>query len=258
MQFSDALAALRTSHDRLAATVKPLTTEQVSSQSYDDDWSIAQVTSHLGSGAEIFGLMVAAGLKQSPAPGMDEFRPVWDAWNSKPAADQVRDAVSADAAFLDRVGALAPGERDDWRIDLFGGEQTLPTLLRMRLCEHAVHTWDIVVALDPAATVAGDAVALILGLLPGLAARAGKGASEPVSVHVTTSDPDGEYLLELSPGSTSLAETAGTADTPATLRLPAEALVRLVYGRLDSDHTPSSVQADGVDLDTLRRAFPGF
>jgi hypothetical protein len=34
--------------------------------------------------------------------------------------------------------------------------------------------------------------------------------------------------------------------------------VRLVYGRLDPDHTPVSAQASGVDLDALRRAFPGL
>ena len=38
--------------------------------------------------------------------------------------------------------------------------------------------------------------------------------------------------------------------------LPAEALVRLVYGRLDPDHTPS-FDGDEADLDELRRAFPG-
>jgi hypothetical protein len=34
--------------------------------------------------------------------------------------------------------------------------------------------------------------------------------------------------------------------------------VRLVYGRLDAEHTPGSVKADGVDLDVLRSVFPGF
>jgi uncharacterized protein (TIGR03083 family) len=258
MQFTDVLAALQNSQDRLAATVTPLTGDQVASQSYDDDWTIAQVASHLGSGAEIFGLIVDAGLKSSPAPGMEEFRPVWDQWNARPAPDQARDAVSANAAFHTHVAALAPGEREDWRLELFGAEQTLLSLLRMRLCEHAVHTWDIAVALDPGATVAGDAVALILGVLPGLAARAGKGASEPVSVHVATSDPEQEFLLELAPGKTTLTEVEGPVDAAATLRLPAEAFVRLVYGRLDPGHTPSSVETDAIELDTLRRAFPGF
>jgi hypothetical protein len=39
--------------------------------------------------------------------------------------------------------------------------------------------------------------------------------------------------------------------------LPAEAFVRLVYGRLDPDHTPASVVTDGGLLSLLRAAFPG-
>jgi hypothetical protein len=42
------------------------------------------------------------------------------------------------------------------------------------------------------------------------------------------------------------------------VRMPGEALVRLVYGRLDSEHTPEAVEAEGVDLDVLRSVFPGF
>jgi len=41
------------------------------------------------------------------------------------------------------------------------------------------------------------------------------------------------------------------------LRLPAEAFVRLVYGRLGPHHTPP-VEADVIDLDELRQLFPGF
>ncbi len=40
------------------------------------------------------------------------------------------------------------------------------------------------------------------------------------------------------------------------MTLPAEAFVRLVYGRLDAAHTPP-VDTDGVSLDDLRAAFPG-
>jgi hypothetical protein len=45
---------------------------------------------------------------------------------------------------------------------------------------------------------------------------------------------------------------------PAALRLPAESLIRLVYGRLDRDHCPADVSTDGVDLDMLRAVFPGI
>jgi len=41
-----------------------------------------------------------------------------------------------------------------------------------------------------------------------------------------------------------------------TTTLPAEAFIRLIYGRLDPEHTPELAIPD-IDLDTLRRGFPG-
>ena len=41
------------------------------------------------------------------------------------------------------------------------------------------------------------------------------------------------------------------------LELPAEALVRLVYGRIDPGHTPPMV-AQGIEFDQPRRIFPGW
>ncbi|HEY6278699.1 MAG TPA: maleylpyruvate isomerase family mycothiol-dependent enzyme [Streptosporangiaceae bacterium] len=255
--FTDVLTALRNSHDRLATAVSPLTSEQVGGPSYHD-WTIAQVASHLGSGAEVFGLFLAAGAAGTEAPGIEQFRPIWDRWNAKPAPQQVQDAVVTDAALLDQASELAPAERESWQLDVFGTHQDLPGLLRMRLSEHAMHTWDIVVALDPAATVADDAIELIVGNLAPLAARAGKGSPEPVTVHVITSGPEREFLLELTPDGVKLTPAPGPGHATATLRLPAEAFVRLLYGRLDPAHTPGSVEAENVELDTLRRSFPGF
>ncbi|MBV9412046.1 MAG: hypothetical protein JO148_10655, partial [Acidimicrobiia bacterium] len=51
------------------------------------------------------------------------------------------------------------------------------------------------------------------------------------------------------------ASTGVVADP--VLRMPAEAFIRLVYGRLDSDHTPSSVEGDAETLEQLRQVFPG-
>ena len=50
------IGALRHSHDRLQALVGPLDPGQLEQGSYASEWSIAQVLSHLGSQAEIFGL----------------------------------------------------------------------------------------------------------------------------------------------------------------------------------------------------------
>ncbi len=74
-------------------------------------------------------------------------------------------------------------------------------------------------------------------------------------LRVSTSDPERHFVLETG-DSVSLTESNGEEGLPE-LRLPAEALVRLVYGRLGPHHTPP-VEADGVDLDELRQLFPGF
>jgi hypothetical protein len=128
----------------------------------------------------------------------------------------------------------------------------------MRLGEHAVHTWDIAVALDPAATVADEAAALIMDSLPGLAGHVGKAMPHPRTVHVMT--PLRSFVLEPSDDGVTLVPAAAgeAAGSAARLRLPDEAFVRLVYGRLDAEHTPASVEAEGVDLADLRAAFPGL
>jgi uncharacterized protein (TIGR03083 family) len=124
----------------------------------------------------------------------------------------------------------------------------------MRLSEHAVHTWDIAVALDPDATVAPEAVELLVDQLPATASR---GTSVPgaAPVVVATSDPARTYRVTFEPDlSVQLADGVAAAD----LTLPAEAFLRLVYGRLDPAHTPSSVSGDTARLADLRKAFPGF
>jgi len=92
------------------------------------------------------------------------------------------------------------------------------------------------------------------------AARSGSAAGGPLEVEIITSDPDRTYRLsvadavKLSPSDSA----AGATPATATVHMPSESLVRLVYGRLDAEHTPKSVKADGVDLDALRSVFPGF
>ena len=63
------IGALRRSHDRLQALVEPLGLSQLEQRSYASEWSIAQVLSHLGSQAEIFGGFLEAGLTGQDPPG---------------------------------------------------------------------------------------------------------------------------------------------------------------------------------------------
>jgi uncharacterized protein (TIGR03083 family) len=252
--LDELLAGVHRAHDRLAGALADLPVDRLSSPSYHD-WSIAQVLSHLGSGAEILRLFVDAGFAGSTGPTIDDFHPVWDRWNAMSPVEQ-RDAfLVADLALLDAFVAAPVDEREAWQFEMFGGEQTLRSVARMRLGEHTLHSWDVLVALDPTATLPGDAVDLMVDSMGPLVERFGK-ADEPVATRLELTDPDRSIVLEAGPDGGTLAGEA--APTGGTLSLPAEAYIRLLYGRLDPDHTPRAVSStDGADLDALRRAFPG-
>jgi len=249
------IGELRRSHDRLRALVEPLDLAHLEQRSYASEWSIAQVLSHLGSGAEIFGLFLDAGLTGQDPPGRDAFVPVWNAWNARDPQAQAADGLRADEALVERFESLDPDQKAGLRLRIFGMDADLTGLERMRLSEHAVHTWDVAVALDPSATVAPEAVGLLIDMLGQVAARSAKPDGKERRLRVSTSAPERHFVLETGEA-VSLTESDSEEGLPE-LRLPAEAFVRLVYGRLGPHHTPP-VEADGVDLGELRQLFPGF
>jgi len=251
------IQALRHSHDSLRSLVEPLTDGQLAQRSYCSDWSIAQVLSHLGSQAVIFGLWLDAGLTGQDPPGQDAFPPIWDAWNARAPRAQAADSLQANETLIRRLESLDAGQQERLHLKMFGMDLDTAGLARMRLSEHAIHSWDVAAALDPAARVAPEAVDLIVDTLGPLAARSGRPDGTKLRLHVSASDPQRDFTLE-SGETVTLAPSAAVEDTELPeLQLPAEALVRLVYGRLDPDHTPP-VETRGVDLDELRRMFPGF
>ena len=163
------IAAVRHSHDALRALAGPLTAEQLRQRSYDSEWSIAQVLSHLGSQAEVFGLWLEAGLTGQEPPGQEVFGPIWEAWNTRSPQAQAADSLQANEALVERLESLDDGQRERFRLLLFGMDLDIAGLARMRLSEHAVHSWDVAVALDPSARVAPEAVGLLIDTLGQLA-----------------------------------------------------------------------------------------
>jgi uncharacterized protein (TIGR03083 family) len=251
------LSALQHSHEGLASLVAWLDAETLELGAYPSDWSIAQVLSHLGSSAEIFGRFLTAGADDAPAPTNEDFGPIWQRWDAKSPADQARDSIQADRTLVGRISALDEAQRDRWQLEMFGSNRRLTDLLALRLNEHAVHTWDVAVAMDPDATILPEAVDLVVDELGLITQYTGKPPAQPAAVTVVTHDPDREFRLDAGPDTVSLSATrTGSDGGGPSVRLPAEALIRLVYGRLDPDHTPD-VSTDGIDLDTLRHVFPG-
>ena len=250
------IAILRHSHERLASLVHAVSEDFLSSRSYATEWSVAQVLSHLGSGAEIASLMLSSVLTGEP---MDRaaFAPVWDVWNAKSPAQQAADCLPADDAYISRLEGLTEAELAGITLEFFGMTLDAAGLVGMRLSEHAIHTWDVAVAIDPVAVVAPDAVPLLYGRVSWLAERTGR-AGDQLRVHLWGDAPEADLLLDVADKVTVVPWPAEGAEVDEEFRMPAEALLRLFYGRLGPAVTPIEISGDPALLDRVRAAFPGY
>ena len=253
--MSDRLEALRASAAHLAEVAAPLTGEQLRQQAYPTEWTVADTLSHLGSGAVIMrtGFERAIAGEESDSSFMQG---VWDEWNAKSPEDQAAGVVEADAALLAALDATDDAARASFTFPMGPMQLDFDSFLGLRLNEHALHTWDVETAFVSDAKVLPVAVPEVLGTLTMIAGFSAKASGEPRTIRIATSEPDEAFDLAVGAEKASLASAAEDGAADASIELPAEAFVRLVYGRLDPDHAPAG--AEGPVLDDLRTVFPGF
>lgn len=244
----DTLAA---SVGRLAALVGPLDEVALTTPAYPTEWTVAQVLSHLGSGAVIFRQRLEDA--RTGADPDDAFAPaVWAEWDAKAPTAQAADFLAADAALLDTLRTIPADEQAALQVSLGPMSLPLATFAGMRLNEHALHSWDVAVTFDPAATVAPGSVDLVIDNLAMLAGFTAKPVGDQRLVVATTA-PERRFTLVSTAEAVEVTAEADPTVAP-DLTLPAEAFIRVVYGRLDPDH---STVDESPALATLRTMFPG-
>jgi len=250
--MTDPLEVLGTSASHLRDLVEGLKPSQLNAPAYPAEWTVADVLSHLGSGAVVLQRYLEDTLAGSETPS--DFAPsVWAEWDDKSSPIKATDSLLADQALLERLGSLTNEERARFRFVMGPLSEDFPGFVCLRLNEHALHSWDIEVTLTPGAILDPGAAALVVDRLETVIRFTGRPVDTDTRALVRTNEPRRDFSITLGPGSVSL--TPSTPGGKPDLELPAEAFVRLVYGRLDPEHTPP-VDGD-IDLDTLRQAFPG-
>lgn len=256
-----AIAALHAEHDSLVALLGDRGDrgdrgdDQLTTPSGAEGWTVAQVLSHLGSGAEIGRAPIARAAGESVEA--EDNQSIWARWDASTPADQAAGFVRHNARWLDTVDALTPEQRSSLTVDLGFLPEPVPlvTALAMRLNEVAAHSWDARVGLDPRAEVNAESAAVLVELFAGpLAFMVGFTAkpdalSEPVSVRA----PGAGLVIG------DAVTVVTTLESPtATFHGSTAAFIRLLTGRL-KDPYAKDVTVDGaVTLADLRRVFPGY
>jgi len=260
MTADQVIAALRSGHDDLVALVHRMAPADATKPTGASEWDVSQVLSHLGSGAEInlAALEWALG-GDKPAEGFNQS--VWDRWDNKTPAERVADFPAANQALIEKYESLDAATRQDLRVDLGFLPQPVDvaTAGTFRLSEFAHHAWDVQVAFDPAAPLPAEAVPLLFdqsGFMLGWVAKPDRLGGKEATLAVHTSGVDRSFGLVLG----EKVELTGVPEqADGELRLPAEAWLRLVFGRLKPQYTPDGVTVTGpLTLDDLRAVFPGF
>lgn len=253
------VGALRESSRRLGQAVDALPADRLAGASYAEGWSIGQMLSQLGSGAEICTGLVERGLKgDERGPDREELLPVWERWDAmSPVAQRSawREADTRHLALLDSIGT---GQRTSLRVPYFAGPLDLASYAGYRLSEQAVHAWDVMVALDGRTVLAAPDVALLWERIDLVATRFRRADTltrlAPQRVRMQLTDPRQTLPLDID-GELHLYPTPAT-DPTAVLTGPAESVLRLVYGR---NRRQDPVTATGsITLDDLRALFPGL
>lgn len=254
-----AIEALVSSHEHLSDLVRSLGPEQISGPSYCSEWNVAQVLSHLGSGAEISLLMLNAALSGAEAPSRELYQPIWDRWNGRSDEEKAAEVLVADGAYVGSLVGVEEEALSKIDFDAFGRRVDAAGLIGMRLGEHVIHTWDIEVMGRQDAELLPRATEILVDRVPLVGTRLARGSrpAAPISIEVATEGVERQFVIDLTGDEPAI--TAGTSAHEGDLAMAAAALVRLVYGRLDPLHTPGATTISGpVSLDDLRALYSGF
>lgn len=256
-----AIAALRSGYEALADLVKKFDDEALAGPSAATEWDIAQVLSHLGSGAEIMTNTVRLAVAGEPPAAGDFNQTVWARWDSSSRREQADGFLEWNETLVSLYESLTPEQRETVQIELgyLPAPVDVTTVARMRLNEFTLHSWDIRSAADPAATLAAEAVPELLAQRTIDLSWVSKPAEldgKYAVLKVVTTEPATELTLNLKDPVT--LEDGSPAEPDGTLTLPGETWLRLVSGRLGPD-TPAGLELTGpITLATLRRVFQGY
>jgi uncharacterized protein (TIGR03083 family) len=252
----------RAEHANLLAYLEQLPLEGWTEPSACRDWQVYQVVSHLGSQPEIHAAALRSGLRGAPPMTDEERKAIWAHFDSLQPGQVLAEYRRTNGAYIELVDWLTEAELGQ-KIPWFLGDTPLAGVLAARLNEQTLHSWDIRSVRDPSATLTADNLPTLLDFNQAALGRLAKPERAPTlhgqTIQLLLHEPDEALVLQVGPhGVTTTPGQAASADL--TLELPAEAFLRLIWGRLDLAQALASGQArlDRPEAAAeLQALFPG-
>ncbi|HEX6312446.1 MAG TPA: maleylpyruvate isomerase family mycothiol-dependent enzyme [Acidimicrobiia bacterium] len=226
MTYDEYVATLRAEAEAFAAaaTDAPLDRHVPSCP----EWTVADLARHLG----IHHRWVTANVGRPPADGPASLADRASPPEGAALVGWIPEGADALARHLERTGPAAPS----WT---WTGDQTAAFWARRTAIETSIHRWDVENAVGAPAgfapPVAADAIDEFLSIMPVRVAGVGG------TIHLHTTDTEGEWLVRLDDGGAHVTREHAKGDV--ALRGPASELLLVVLGR----RTPSSVDRFGDD-----------
>lgn len=266
--FHEVLAALKREYDTLVHDIDGRPADFLQQDSFCSEWKNCQVTSHLGSGAEIFQRSLEVALDGKEPLSDDGRKAIWAHFDSL-GPDQVygefKDRVSKLLAYLDAL----PESKYNNIIPTFAGPLPLPKALLTRLNEMALHVWDVRVKQDAKLTLDDESAGLLLPMvierLPNRAKADGltELRGQPVGFDIQNG---ASHQFTLRPGGEKPSVEEGLpANALFTVKITPEAFQRMVAGRLPIEdgvtqgHARVSANTNNArESAALNRIFPGY
>jgi uncharacterized protein (TIGR03083 family) len=244
--------AIREEATSLATYGRSLDQAGWDAESWCEGWTVHEVVSHLVEGTERFGMQTRAGVAGEPVPefSIEERTARRQQVKTMPRDTLLDELVRRNTAFLDYLQGLSEADLTRAEVPLPAGRLSPLQVAQLRLQEMALHHWDCLAPTNPNAPLKAEAAGLMADYILGTAGRLAKKdelAGLNAVYRCELSGPGGgPVTITCRDGAAQVARgAAGAADV--TLRLPTEALLRLVWGRvpLEQALADGTIEADG-------------
>ena len=175
--MADPLDALRKSSEHLREIVERLDAWQLDQPAYPAQWNIAEVLSHLASARSLPATPTVLAHRHRHARPKFRSRSGTNGMRRPPSPGQ-RSGSAADRKFTNSLASVTDDDRRRFSFEMGPIKEDFAGFTALRLNEHAVHTWDIEVALDPTATLLADATDFVIDRLQLIVGFTGKASGE--------------------------------------------------------------------------------